>query len=190
MAPSAVCDMVPSEMEGVRLESQEEIDSLAENLRQGVAVSNVGTQKTVKRRTTFSISPEHMQEAQRSFRQNVALITEKNSFFGGLQEDSPLRRDSAIDLDDNGDDDVITAPPPRPDTDYTPHEINAKDYMDQVLRGKIKFPPVKQKRMTLSEEVKRRVVEKAARMPKEAVLMVKSGMDQAATLALPDGLKT
>lgn len=62
MSYSAVYDIVPSVKGGGRRPSQQDIDDLAENLKQGVTVTNVGAKKTVKRRTTFSISPEHMQE--------------------------------------------------------------------------------------------------------------------------------
>lgn len=62
--------------------------------------------------------------------------------------------------------------------------------MDKVLRGKIKFPPVREKKIPLSDQVKKRVVERAARMPQDGVLLVKSGMDEVATLALPDDIKT
>jgi hypothetical protein len=181
--------MSPPHIHGMALSTQLAMDSLAEDLKLGVAPTSVGTGKVVKRRTTFSISPEHMQEAQRSFRQQVAVVTEKKSFFGDLQADT-IRRDSAIDLDDDDNDDVITPPPIKPDTDYTPHEINAKDYMDKVLRGKIKFSPVKGRQMPLAEEVKRRVMEKANQMAEDGVLMVKSDMHHVASVALPDQVKT
>lgn len=163
---------------------------MAENLQQGVTITSVGAHKTVRRRTTFSISPEHMQEAQRSFRESIAIVDEKQPSFGDLQSNFKQRRDSAVAIDLDDDDDVLPPPPAKPDTDYTPHEIDAQDYMDKVLRGKIKFPPVREKRIPLSDEVKKRVAEKAARMPQDGVLMVKSDMDQVATLALPDDIKT
>lgn len=183
--------MHSSGTEEVQLETQQ-IHDLADDLKQGIALTTVGAKKPVKRRTTFSIAPEHMQEAQSAFRQTLAaaVVTDKKSFFGDVLADSQMRRDSAIALNDDDDDDVITPPPVKADTDYTPHEINAKDYMDKVLRGKIQFSPLKKRRAQHMEEVKKRVVEKAAGMPEDGVLMVKSTLDQVATLVLPDEIKT
>lgn len=161
---------------------------MAEHLEKGVAVTNVNAQKPVKRRTTFSIAPEHMKLAQQSFRPPVTVVTDKKSFLGDIQADSYVRRDSAIDLDD--DDEVLTPPPVKADTDYTPHEINAKDYMDKVLRGKIKFSPVKKREPLHMQDVRRRVAEKAAKMPDDGVLVVKTNTDQVASLVLPQELKT
>lgn len=183
MSSSALCEMYPSAAEEVQ-----QVQDLADDLKQGIALTTVGVAKPMKRRTTFSISPEHMREAQSLFREPLTIVANKKNFFGDIQ-DSQLRRDSAIDLDDD-DDDVITPPPVKADTDYTPHEINAKDYMDKVLRGKIQFSPLKKRRAQHMDEVKKRVVEKAVGMPEDGVLMVKSTLDQVATLVLPDEIKT
>lgn len=188
MSPSAVYHTSHPALEGDELRLQHEVADLAEHLKKGVAVTNVGVDKPVKRRTTFSIAPEHMREAQRSFRQSVTVVTDKKSFLGDLQADSQVRRDSAIDLED--DDKVLTPPPARADDDYTPHEINAKDYMDKVFRGKIKFPAVKRPKLPYMELDKKLVAEKAAKMPEDSVLVVKSNMDQAASLVLPQEIKT
>lgn len=188
MSPSAVYDTRSSPVEEVELKLQHEAHDLAEHLSKGVAVANVGVQKPVKRRTTFSIAPEHMQEAQRMFRESITIVTDKKSFLGDLTADSQMRRDSAIDLAD--DDKVLTPLPVGPDNDYTPHEIpDAKDYMDKVLQGKIRFSPVKKARVPLLNQ-KKLVAEKAARMPVDGVLVVKSSMDEAAGLALPQNIKT
>lgn len=188
MAPSATYNSPSSLVEEVQLKFQHQGHDLAEHLSKGVAVANVGTQKPVKRRTTFSISPEHMQEAQRLYRQPVTIITDKKAFLGDLTADSQTRRDSAIDLGD--DDKVLTPPPMGPDNDYTPHGIpDAKDYMDKVLTGKIRFSPVKKARVPLLNQ-KKLVAEKAAKMPADGVLVVKSSMDEAAGLALPQEIKT
>ena len=170
------------------LERQNQMNDLAEELSKGVTVSHVGTKRPVKRRTTFSIAPEHMKAAQNLFRQSVTVVKDKKAFFDNVQGEPQIRRDSAIQIDD--DDDVITPPPVRADTDYTPHEINAKDYMDKVLRGKIKFQPVKKLRTSHLADIKRDVAEKAADMPEDGVLVVKSNMDEAASLVLPQEIKT
>lgn len=188
MSPSAVHNARPSQGEEVELELQHEVKDLAEHLEKGLAVTNVNAKKPVKRRTTFSISPEHMKLAQQSFRPPVMVVTDKKSFLGDIQGDSYVRRDSAIDLDD--DDEVLTPPPMKADTDYTPHEINAKDYMDKVLRGKIKFSPVKKREPLHMKEVKRRVAENAAKMSDDGVLVVKTNTDQVASLVLPQEIKT
>ena len=174
MSPSAVCDIL----------------DLAQDLRHGVAVTNVGAKKTVKRRTTFSIAPEHMREAQNSFNQSLATaLSDKKTFFNDIKTRSDVRRDSGIEINDS-DDEVITPPPLRPDTDYTPHEIDAKDYMDKVLRGKIQFPPLRKRDAPHMKELTKKVVDRATRMPADGVLLVKSNMEQVATLALPDEIKT
>jgi hypothetical protein len=189
MSPSAVYDTRPPSIDGVELNLHHEINNLASHLEKGVAVTEVCSEaKPVKRRTTFSIPADHMAAATAAFRQSIKVVTDKKSFLGDLQADSQMRRDSAIDLDD--DDEVLTPPLLGPDNDYTPHEINAKDYMDKVLRGKIHFPPLKKAKLPHAEENKKIVAEEATKMSDNQVLMVKSNMDQFASLVLPQEIKT
>jgi hypothetical protein len=119
----------------VELELHNESSYLEEDLKTGVMVTNVSNKKPVKRRTTFSISPEHMAAAQ-----------------------NPL--------------------------------IDGKDYMDKVFKGKISFPPVKKVKVAHVEDDKKRLAAVAPAMPTDGVMMVKSGMDQFASVFLPQEHKT
>ena len=193
MAPAAVHRESRPTTPG-EIELSHEVDNLAQHLNKGVAVSElpIGS-KPVKRRTTFSIAPEHMNAAKALFKQSVSIAPPSpapRSFLGDLVAESQLRRDSGIDLDDS--DEVLTPPDLGPDNDYTPREIpDAKDYMDNILRGRIKIPRSgPKKNLRHVQEQKKQIKEQVRRMGSDEVMVVKSGLAEIGSLALPSEIKT